>query len=64
MDVGSANRPMMECSPDYVFSGLDIEELEGCDDLYDIFVEQSIETPVQTKQDLIYSKCSARARAG
>jgi hypothetical protein len=55
MDVGSANRPMLECSPDYVLTGLDIEKLEGCDDFYDIFVVQSIETPVQTKQDLIYS---------
>jgi hypothetical protein len=55
MDVGSANRPMLERSPDYVLTGLDIEELEGCDDLYDIFVVQSIEMPVQAKQDLIYS---------
>jgi hypothetical protein len=55
MDVGSANRPMLDRSPDYFLTGLDIEELDGCQDLYDAFVVQSIEKPVEIKQDLIYS---------
>ncbi|MGI9290603.1 MAG: class I SAM-dependent methyltransferase [Gammaproteobacteria bacterium] len=55
MDVGSSNRPMLERSSDYVLTGLDIEELEGCDDLYDAFIKQSIEDPIAEKQDLIYS---------
>ena len=55
MDVGSANRPMLERSPDYTLTGLDIEELSGCDDLYDLFIAQSIELPIATPQDLIYS---------
>ena len=55
LDVGSANRPILERSSEYTLTGLDIEELSGCDDIYDQFILQSIESPIDEKQNLIYS---------
>lgn len=55
LDVGSANRPMLERDVNRNLTGLDIEKLTGCDELYDRFLTQSIEVPLAQSYDLIYS---------
>ncbi len=55
LEVGGIDRPTLEKSPDYTFHGLDIEYREGCSNVYDDFVVQSIENPLSNHYDLIFS---------
>lgn len=55
LDAGSIDRPLIPLDSSYVLTGLDIEYSDKCETLYDNFVVQSIEEPLQEKYDLIFS---------
>jgi len=56
LEVGGVDRPMLEKSPHYIYVGLDVEERPKCHEVYDSFLAQSVESPVNEKYDLILSK--------
>jgi SAM-dependent methyltransferase len=56
LEAGGIDRPLLEKSDDYVYVGLDIENKERCYDVYDQFIVQSIEQPVDGCFDVIISK--------
>lgn len=55
MEAGGVDRPMIDRSSDYTFIGVDIDERPECANLYDEFVVQSIEEPLERKVDMIIS---------
>lgn len=59
LELGGADRPMLEKNPAYEYVGLDIEEQPRCHEVYDRFLVQSVERPIDpegTGFDLIVSK--------
>lgn len=55
LEVGGIDRPLLSRGQGFKYVGLDIEEREGCHQIYDQFIVQSIEQPVAVKSDLIIS---------
>lgn len=55
LEAGGVDRPMIERSADYTFIGVDIEERPECSSLYDEFVVQSIEEPLEHQVDMVIS---------
>ena len=55
LEVGGIDRPLLNRGQGFKYVGLDIEEREGCDQIYDQFIVQSIEEAVSVKIDLIIS---------
>ena len=55
LEAGGIDRPMIERSPDFTFIGVDIDERPDCANLYDEFVVQSIEDPLDCPVDMIVS---------
>ena len=55
LEVGGIDRPLIERGAGYVFAGLDIEDKERCNEVYDEFRVQSVEQPIDGQYDVIYS---------
>lgn len=55
LEVGGIDRPLLERSADFTYIGLDIEEKPDCYRIYDQFVVQSIEQPVDIEADMLIS---------
>lgn len=55
LEVGGIDRPLLKRSERIEYGGLDIECKDGCKDLYDHFIVQSIEEPIPRAYDLIVS---------
>lgn len=55
LEVGGIDRPILPKSKDYLYIGMDIEEKPECHKLYDEFIVNSIEEPIDAKCDLIIS---------
>lgn len=55
LEIGGIDRPMLKKSPDFYYSGLDIEKNENCNFLYDNFIVQSIEEEIKENFDIIIS---------
>jgi len=56
LEVGGVDRPLLNKSADYVYIGVDIDDKPQGLDVYDQFIAQSIEEPLQVKVDLVISK--------
>lgn len=54
-EVGGINRPLLVRSPDYHYIGVDIDEHPTCHQIYDRFIVQSIEQPLDLQADMIIS---------
>jgi hypothetical protein len=55
LEVGGIDRPLLTKSSDYCYIGLDIEEQPDCYQVYDKFIVQSIEDPVDVQADMVIS---------
>jgi hypothetical protein len=55
LEVGGVDRPLLRKGQGYEYNGLDIESRDKCYEVYDNFIVQSIEEPVNEKYDLIIS---------
>tara|TARA_A100001035_G_C27778124_1_gene500202 strand:- start:1935 stop:2669 length:735 start_codon:yes stop_codon:yes gene_type:complete len=55
LEIGGIDRPLLKKSNQYCYCGLDIEYKEKCNDLYDEFNVQSIESPLENNYNLIIS---------
>lgn len=55
LEVGGIDRPLLTRSADFTYIGLDIEERPDCYLIYDRFVVQSIEQPVDIEADMLIS---------
>lgn len=57
LEVGGIDRPLLAKGRGYVYHGIDIEDKEGCHNIYDEFIVQSIESPLAKKlfYDLVVS---------
>ncbi len=55
LEIGGIDRPILSKSPNYIYTGLDIEKNENCNFLYDNFYVQSIENEIKGKFDMIIS---------
>ena len=55
LEIGGIDRPLLRKGKGYEYSGLDIESRDKCSEVYDNFIIQSIEEPVNEKYDLIIS---------
>jgi len=56
LEAGGVNRPILKKSNDYIYFGLDIDDQPSYHNIYDTFLFQSIEKPLDQKFDLIISK--------
>lgn len=56
LEVGGIDRPLLEKNENYTYVGIDIESKGRCYDVYDQFIVQSIEQPMDGEFDLIISK--------
>ena len=56
LEVGGIDRPLWYKNKDLIYDGLDIEYKDKCEEIYDHFIVQSIEEPVNGKYDLIISR--------
>jgi len=55
LDIGGIDRPLLEKDPSYQYDGLDIDEKEDCYKIYDNFIVQSVEEPIDRSYDMIIS---------
>jgi hypothetical protein len=55
LEAGGIDRPLLKKSNEYKYVGLDIESKPACFKIYDDFIVQSIELPLNKKFDLIIS---------
>lgn len=55
LEVGGIDRPLLKRHKGYVYDGIDIEHREGCNQMYDSFLVQSIEQPIPSKYDSVIS---------
>jgi hypothetical protein len=55
LEVGGIDRPLLERNSAFEYVGLDIEERPDCNNIYDRFIVQSIEQPVDIIADLLVS---------
>jgi SAM-dependent methyltransferase len=55
LEVGGIDRPLLTRTPGIEYIGLDIEEQPDCHRIYDRFIVQSIENPVDAKADMVIS---------
>ncbi|TIL51517.1 methyltransferase domain-containing protein [Mesorhizobium sp.] len=55
LEVGGIDRPLLERGKGFTYIGLDIEEKPDCYRIYDRFVVQSIEQPVDVQADMLIS---------
>lgn len=55
LEVGGIDRPLLSKGHGYIYNGLDIESRNKCYEIYDNFIIQSIEEPLDEKYDLIIS---------
>ena len=56
LEIGGIDRPLLSKSSSYSYAGLDIEKKPLCEEIYDRFFLQSIESPIGDKFDLLVSK--------
>jgi hypothetical protein len=49
LEIGGIDRPFLSKDDQYRYVGLDIEEKPRCDDVYDRFVVQSVEDPINRR---------------
>lgn len=56
LEIGGIDKPLLQRSKDIRYDGLDIEHKEQYERIYDSFVVQSIEDPINNRYDLIISK--------
>ena len=55
LEIGGIDRPILEKDDNYIYTGLDIEYKDNCENIYDNFFVQSIEEAIPKKYDLIFS---------
>jgi SAM-dependent methyltransferase len=55
LEIGGIDRPLLEKDSRYQYDGLDIDEKEDCYKVYDNFIVQSIEEPIDRSYDMIIS---------
>ena len=55
LEVGGIDRPLLSKGPGYSYDGLDIDEKEACYEIYDRFVVQSIEKPLDRPYGMVIS---------
>ncbi len=55
LEVGGIDRPLLERHSSFEYVGIDIEERPDCNNVYDRFIVQSIEQPVDITADLLIS---------
>jgi SAM-dependent methyltransferase len=55
LEVGGIDRPLLDHHSSFEYVGLDIEERPDCSNVYDRFIVQSIEQPVDIIADLLIS---------
>ena len=55
LEVGGIDRPLLNRGCGFKYVGLDIEERDGCNQIYDQFIVQSIEDAVPVTTGLIIS---------
>lgn len=56
LEAGGIDRPLLNKGSNIIYDGLDIEYREKCSEIYDHFIVQSIEDPINGKYDLIISR--------
>jgi SAM-dependent methyltransferase len=56
LEVGSVDRPFLKRSDTFEYHGLDIEPIDGAEEIYDRFLVQSIEDNLDETYDLIISR--------
>jgi hypothetical protein len=55
LEVGGIDRPLLDRHSSFEYVGIDIEERPDCNKIYDRFIVQSIEQPVDISSDLLIS---------
>jgi SAM-dependent methyltransferase len=55
LEIGGIDRPFLSKNDQYHYVGMDIEEKLRCHDVYDRFVVQSVEDPIDGEYDLVMS---------
>jgi SAM-dependent methyltransferase len=55
LEVGGIDRPLLKKNERYTYDGLDVEERERCHQIYDTFLVQSIEEPLDRYYQLVFS---------
>ena len=55
LEIGGIDRPFLSRNDRYRYVGMDIEEKPRCHDVYDRFIVQSVEDPIDGEYDLIMS---------
>jgi SAM-dependent methyltransferase len=55
LEVGGIDRPLLSRSEEFEYIGLDIEVRPECHEVYDRFIVQSVEAPIDVSADLIIS---------
>ncbi len=55
LEIGGIDRPLLEKDAGFRYDGMDIDEKENCFRIYDQFMVQSVEKPIDTAYDMIIS---------
>ncbi|MER9962669.1 class I SAM-dependent methyltransferase [Mesorhizobium sp. M0045] len=55
LEAGGIDRPLLERGIGFIYIGLDIEERPDCYNIYDRFLVQSIEQPIDVEADMLIS---------
>ncbi len=55
LEIGGIDRPFLSKNDGYRYVGMDIEDKPRCYDVYDRFVVQSVEDPIDGKYDVVMS---------
>lgn len=55
LEAGGIDRPLLRKGEGYRYDGLDIEDRPACHQIYDRFLVQSVESPIEGAYDLIVS---------
>ena len=55
LEVGGIDRPLLAKGQGFEYTGLDIEERPGCHEVYDRFLVQSVEDPIEGRYEVIIS---------
>jgi hypothetical protein len=55
LEIGGIDRPLLEKNAGYQYDGLDVDQKEDCFTIYDHFIVQSVEEPIEHQYQMIIS---------
>ncbi len=60
LEIGGIDRPFLSKNRGYRYAGMDIEDKPRCREIYDRFIVQSVEHPIQGEFDVGWTKLASK----